>query len=296
MLKKFIERMRINRNFSEITVKNYTRTLSTFNEFLNKATFGNISIDTPEKIQLYHINNFILIERTKGQTVATTNNKLAGIKMFIRYCIVAGLEVINPQSIIFARENEIKIEALTKAEATKLMEYFKQVPCETEREELIKIRNLLICSFFLYTGLRVSELSHLQIEEVKDDFQIIGKGWKRRYVHLSTETKAIFDLYITMRKDQEKRLFISHSNNCNGRLSNVSIERIIKRGGEQAGIIGKVFPHKLRHTFATELMKNDVDLIKVQRLLGHKNIQTTERYITVYNKDLKDAVWLINFW
>lgn len=93
-----------------------------------------------------------------------------------------------------------------------------------------------------------------------------------------------------MRKDQEKRLFISHSNNCNGRLSNVSIERIIKRGGEQAGIIGKVFPHKLRHTFATELMKNDVDLIKVQRLLGHKNIQTTERYITVYNQDLKDAV------
>lgn len=296
MINKFIDRMRINRNFSEITVKNYTRTLSAFNDFLNETTFWNITIDTPEKIKLYHINNFILIERAKWQTVVTTNNKLAWIKMFIRYCIVAGLEVINPQSIIFARENEIKIEALTKTEATKLMEYFKQVPCETEKEELIKIRNLLICSFFLYTGLRVSELSHLQIEEVKDDFQIIGKWWKRRYVHLSTETKSIFDLYIMMRKDKEKRLFISHSNNSNGRLSNVSIERIIKKWWKEAWIEWKVFPHKLRHTFATELMRNDVDLIKVQKLLWHKNLQTTERYITVYNQDLKDAVCSISFW
>jgi integrase/recombinase XerD len=204
-------------------------------------------------------------------------------------------KTINPQTIIFARQTDLKIDALTTDEAKTLLNYFRKVPCISYNEKLIKTRNLLICSLLLYTGLRVNELSGLTIDEVGEDFQVIWKWWKRRYVHIPTETKAILDLYVRMREDSSRWLFISHAHNANGRLTNASIERIIREWWEKAGIQWKVFPHKLRHTFATELVKNQVELIKVQKLLGHESIKTTENYITVYNKELKDAVAVINF-
>lgn len=297
MIEKFIDRMRNIRNFSENTIKNYTRTLSAFNNFLIKSTLGTVTLEQPEWITLHLINSYISVESAKGEIGKTTNNKLAGIRCFIKFCMVEWRKVINPQRIISARENQLKIESLTNAEARQLLNYFKSVTYETDTEELIKMRNLLICSLFLYTGLRCNELSHLKRSEIAQEFQVIGKGWVRRYVKLSQESRNIFELYELLRKDDSDRLFISHAYNSTGaRLTNASIERIIREGGKNAGITKNIYPHLLRHTFATELLVNNVEIIKIQRLMGHKNITTTQNYITVRDKALQEAVGKLNFW
>ena len=95
-----------------------------------------------------------------------------------------------------------------------------------------------------------------------------------------------------MRKDRCPYLLVSHSNNYESKkLSNVSIENIIREAWNKIGV--KVFPHKLRHTFATNLLRNGAKLIHIQQLLGHSNITTTQGYLSVLNSELQDTQMLV---
>ena len=146
----------------------------------------------------------------------------------------------------------------------------------------------------LYTWLRVSELCDIKTCDIKRELQIIWKWWKRRVVFLYPEDLKLINLYLFLRKKDYEYLFVSHSSNCEWkRLSRVTVEKILKEWALHAGLEWRVFPHKLRHTFATNLLRAKVDLPHIQSLLWHSNIATTQSYLTILNTDLEKAQRLV---
>lgn len=290
ILESFINWLRFNRNFSERTVGNYQRAVKLLDEYIKEISLNNRSLEDVEKISLLDINGFIRRERLRGKDVMTCNLYLAGIKSFLCYCGLIGKDVINYKLLVSSKAPRKKIDSLRDEDCERLIKYFRGVKCKTRRDELIKTRNLLICQLLLYTWLRVSELANLKIKDIQEETQIIGKGWKRRILNLFEEDLKLIDLYLFMRKDKSERLLVSHSSNSEGqRLTTVSIDYIIRDGAKKAGIDGKVRPHKLRHTFATNLLRNKANLFHIQELLGHSSIQTTQTYITVLNSEIRET-------
>jgi len=135
--------------------------------------------------------------------------------------------------------------------------------------------------------LRVSELCNLDWESINlesGEFSIRGKGGKVRVVFLSSEAKKALKIYLDKRKDMAEPLFVSQQET---RLTSRSVERIIKRYAITVGIMKPVTPHTLRHSFATDLLRNGADLRAVQLLLGHSNISTTQVYTHITDRELR---------
>ena len=289
IIKEYELRLRENRGFSENTVKNYTRTVRMFDKYLKKITFS-WGVDELKNIKLTHVNWFIQNQKIKWKGCRTCNNYLAWIKLFLRFCLISDYETLDYRKIMYSREIEKKIDSLTEDEAKKLLYYFKKIKCITEKDEIIKTRDLCICQLLLYTWLRVSELSNLRVRDIKNQMQIVGKWWKARPIFLTDEDIKLIDLYLYLRNNNSEWLFISHSSNSLwNRLSNVSIENIIREWAKKAGIEWRVFPHKLRHTFATNLLWNWVQLSHIQYMLWHNSLLTTQKYLTVLNNELEKS-------
>lgn len=290
IINDYINRLKYNRNFSQNTIWNYKRSLILLDEYIKKVSLWARTIEDVEKINILDIDGFTRAERLKGKDVRTCNLYLAWIKVFLRYCLILWKDVLDYRSVIYWRENKKKIDSLTEGECKSLIDYFRNKKADTPKREIIKTRDLLIAQLLLYTGLRVSELSNLKVEDVGEVMQIIGKWWKRRPINLFSEDIKLIDLYLFIRKEKSERLLISHSWNSKGkRLSTVSIENIIRDGAKNAWISGKVFPHKLRHTFATNLLRNKANIFHIQQLLGHNSVHTTQNYITVLNSECRET-------
>ncbi|MCA9363789.1 tyrosine-type recombinase/integrase, partial [Candidatus Kaiserbacteria bacterium] len=156
-----------------------------------------------------------------------------------------------------------------------------------------------ILELLFSTGLRVSELCNLSVEDIdlsRDEFSVRGKGDKVRVVFISDMARKAVAEYLKTRKDMDDALFIQYGKNASRtqkenkdlRLTPRSVQRIIKRYATIAGITRKVTPHVIRHSFATDLLSNGADLRSVQALLGHANIATTQVYTHVTDKHLRD--------
>jgi site-specific recombinase XerD len=161
---------------------------------------------------------------------------------------------------------------------------------------LVALRDRAILETLFSTGLRVSELANLKIEQVnlkRDEFTVRGKGDKPRVVFLSDVAKRALAEYLAKRRDPSPFFFVSHDRAQSGRaalaLSPRSVERLVERYAKLAGITKRITPHTLRHTFATDLLMSGADLRSVQSLLGHESITTTQIYTHVTNKQLKDV-------
>lgn len=293
-MKEFSKRLIYNRWYSTKTAENYNRSIEFLDDYLKKISFWNKSISEPENITINDINSFIRYERSRGKDTNTCNNYLAGIKIFLRRNTVLWKKVEDDRKIFLAKTRKKKVEALTEQESRILFNYFKWVKCKWLKQELIKTRNLVICDLLLYTWIRVSELANLKKNQIREEMQIIWKGWKRRVVYLFKDDLALVDLYLFLRKDKSPYLLVSHSSNCDWKkLSTVAIEEVIRKWAVNAGIEKKVFPHKLRHTFATNLLRSWAKLPYIQELLWHSSITTTQHYLSVLNNELKDTQLLL---
>ncbi|MDP3785075.1 MAG: tyrosine-type recombinase/integrase, partial [bacterium] len=146
------------------------------------------------------------------------------------------------------------------------------------------IRDKTILELFFSTGLRISELCNLKVDEInlkRDEFSVRGKGGKIRVVFLSDRAKDAIKKYLEKRGEiGVEKLFP---------MTPRSIQRMIKKYAIKAGITKKVTPHVLRHAFATDLLQNGADLRSVQIMLGHANISTTQIYTHFTDKQLKEV-------
>ena len=154
--------------------------------------------------------------------------------------------------------------------------------CRTPREKAM-------LEVLYSTGVRVSEIVRLNIADidVKNRYAIVlGKGKKERYIYFNAKSLIAIDEYLKTRTDNSPALFV-RSRSPFDRLGKGTIEADIKRIGERAGIGRNIFPHLLRHTFATDMLYRGAELDEVSELLGHAKLETTKIYAKTSNEKMK---------
>jgi len=290
---EFSKWLKTTKGYSKSTVDNYCRTLRFFDDFIRSRSFGERGVWYPHTIELEDIEEFDTWCKESWKSVRTVNNYLSWIKMFLKFCKHKWLKVLDGERIIFAREPEHKIEALTW-DATKL--FLNQLKNDSNKPEILRMRNYAMWLVFVYWWLRVQELCDLKVENLWQNMQIIGKWWVRRLVCLRPEHLKVIELYLFLRRRMginSEYVFASHSNNSLGwHLSRAWVEEVIRLAGEKAWI-GKVRPHKLRHTCATQMLEHGGDVAFISQILWHKNIRTTQTYLDFSNSKLRETQNLI---
>ena len=168
-------------------------------------------------------------------------------------------------------------------------------PEKSNPQNISRLRNKLILTLLYSTGLRVSELIKLKIKSIDFEERTIrvrGKGEKDRIVIFDYATLDLIDEYLEKRGVENEHLFVNQKNHT---LTSRYVQYMIKEYAQKAGIKRRVTPHILRHSFATHLLKNGVDIRAIQQLLGHSNLSTTQIYTSVDMhtlKDVYDDAWL----
>ena len=287
-IETYIKRIKINRQFSKSTIESYTRILKKFDDYIRTNSTDKRSLENTQQLQLTDIEWWISSEIEKWKSTRTCNWYMICIRNFLKYAERRYEKAINYKEIILIKETKKKVEALTESDADKLLQFMKE---DKSKDILTRTRDYLIVSILIFTGLRVSELCNIKINEVKKELQVIGKNRTLRLVYLFQEHLKLIRYYVHTRELKDINsdfLFCSHSNNNKGKqLSRNSVERIIKDAGIKAWISEPVRPHKLRHTFATNLLRRWWNIFYIKELLGHTSIMTTQNYLSATNNDLK---------
>jgi site-specific recombinase XerD len=302
--REFLEYMEIERGSSLKTVGNYDRYLTRFIAFSKLSSPKDITDDAIREFRL-HLNRSPGVH-VKGQMRATMkknsqNYHLIALRRFLKYMMKRGITALSPDRIELAKVGGRQLDLMSSSELDKLL----QSPMRDDKgtmlaaPEVSALRDKAILELFFSTGLRLAELCSLNrdLDLSKDEFSIRGKGEKVRVVFLSDSAKDAIRAYLKERKDMDEPMFVQFSRNKSksdghrsesARLSPRSIERMVKQYATRAGISRKVTPHILRHSFATDLLENGADIRSVQVMLGHANIQTTQIYTHVTDKQLKE--------
>lgn len=290
LIQEFLEYLEIERGRSINTIENYHFYLNRFADFAKVKSPSQISLDTIRHYRLW-LNREV---DKRGNTLkkSTQNYHLIALRSFLKYLAKRDIKSLAPEKIELAKMPERQVDFLEGDDLERLLES----PLKTKEAKIIQLRDKAILEMLFSTGLRVSELSKLQIDQVnlnKDEFTIRGKGDKLRVVFLSNQTKYWVKQYLEERKDLSPSMFVRHDK-AKGReepknLTPRSVQRLIKKYSKMAGITKIVTPHTLRHSFATDLLINGADIRSVQVMLGHSSITTTQIYTHITNQQLREV-------
>lgn len=280
------------KNFSKSTIETYLRAINALDDYIRDLTFGARGVEYPHTIELEDIEEFAEREKIRWKKVATVNNSLAWIKVFLKFCYHKWLKVLDHRRILFAKEPDYHIEALDEKEMKKLLEYLR---LDKSKDEIVRMRDYAMWLVLTYWWLRVGEMLSLKVSDVRENLQVIWKGNNRRLVYLYSDYIKVIDLYLFLRrrfKINSEYVFVSHSNNSKGKpLNRCSVEKIIREAWEKVWV--KVRPHKLRHTCATQMLEHGGEIAYIGQILWHKNLQTTQTYLDYSNDKLRKTQFLI---
>ncbi len=308
-IQEFLEYCEIGKNQSQMTLSNYNHYLNRFADFgasLGVDRPGDIDLELIRKYRL-HLNR-LTNNQDRGLKLITQNYHLIALRAFLKYLTKMDVKTLAPEKIELPKMPVRQVDFLEPEELDRLFAATKQ-----EADDLLRLRDYAILETLFSTGLRVSELTGLKREQInleRGEFTVRGKGGKLRMVFISPAAGEAIKKYLAIRKDNNQGLFVSHSTVGNtidieidsqgfrkkspdGKaaptgLTPRSIQRIIKKYCRVAGIIKKVSPHTLRHSFATDLLRNGADIRSVQSMLGHASITTTQIYTHITNEGLRE--------
>jgi len=281
-IQRFVHYLKVERNYSPHTIRAYLTDLNEFKKFLEKRTIKSLKEVGSEVIRDYII--FLM----QSQTPSTVNRKLSTIRSFFKFLNKKGLISGHPALSIFGpKQGQTIPHFLTINETFRLID-------AARGGDVMALRDRAILEVLYAAGLRVSELVRLNLEDIDIGQGILfvyGKGKKERIAFLGEKAKEALRSYLEKRgkllkKTRQNALFLNH---LGGRLSTRSIARIIKKYSLRCGLMEKVSPHTIRHTFATHLLNQGADLRMVQELLGHASLATTQRYTHLTLRGLKDV-------
>ncbi|MCX6786055.1 MAG: tyrosine-type recombinase/integrase [Candidatus Komeilibacteria bacterium] len=295
LLTQFLEYLEIEKNRSQLTVRNYDFYLKRFLAFARIGNPGQIDLEKVRQFRLY-LNR--LVTGGKPLKKSTQNYHIIAIRSFLKFLAKRDIKTLAPEKLELAKVGERSVEFLEGADLDRLLE----VPLKSRAPEIIKLRDKAILELLFSAGLRVSELANLKIDSVnlkRDEFTVRGKGDKPRVVFISNQAKYAIKQYLAARRDTENWLFVGHDRGAKSRnqenkksnhpLTPRSIQRLVERYSVMAGITKHVTPHTLRHSYATDLLMNGADIRSVQAMLGHASITTTQIYTHITNQQLRDV-------
>ncbi|MFH1047831.1 MAG: site-specific tyrosine recombinase/integron integrase [Patescibacteria group bacterium] len=298
LISDFLTYLEVERNRSEKTVRNY--------DFYLRRFFEWVQVSDPQKVTLEQVRKYrVWLNRLKDEhdnslKKNTQNYHLIALRSFLKYLAKRDFKALAPEKIELARMPARIVEFLEPHELDRLLEApttdAKGLPRANSALPLIKLRDKAILELLFSTGLRVSELASLTKDMIslkRDEFTVRGKGDKPRVVFMSNQARFCIKEYLDRRHDVEPFVFINHDRAAEERqseraLTPRSVQRIVERYARKAGITKRITPHVIRHTFATDLLRNGADIRSVQEMLGHSSITTTQVYTHVTNQHLHE--------
>ncbi|HMS32234.1 MAG TPA: tyrosine-type recombinase/integrase [Candidatus Saccharibacteria bacterium] len=279
---KFLDYLEVEKGVSIKTAENYSLYLERFAQFIDETPLEQIS---PAQISKYRIwlARFVN-EQGLSLGKATQGYHLIALREFLRYLSKKDIKTITAEKIELPKSKRRELETLSVDEVRQMLQVWNQ-------SNQASLRNQAILELLFSSGLRVSELVSLDVARVNlktREFSVRGKGSKDRLVFVSERASEAIKNYLSLRQDDDPRapLFVSDSGS---RLTTRSIQRIVAGSALKAGIVKKVTPHTMRHSFATSMLREGADIRSVQSLLGHSNIATTQIYTHVADVHLKNT-------
>lgn len=288
LLDDFLDHLLVDLNRAKGTIYNYRQYIERFIQISGITDVSKINLDVVRsyRVQLNRLQDI------NGKTLekSTIAYHMIALRSFLKYLAKIDIKTLAPEKIEVNFDSQRKIDFLTLDEIDDILNSSNEL-------SLKDLRNKAILELLFSSGLRVSELTNLNWDQVnlkKQEFSVKGKGGKVRIVFISDNAKKSLEEYRNKRTDTDIALFArlpqsnKTSTNMDMRLTPRSVQRIVKECAKKAGIVKNVHPHMLRHSFATDLLSNGADIRSVQSMLGHSSITTTQIYTHVTNKQLKD--------
>ncbi len=295
----FLDYSEIEKGLSSKTQENYTRFLRKFFNWLQDNALSDLKPAELSVDHIWHYKVFLsrhIDTRTKKALKKSTQNYyLIALRSLLEFFVEKDISSLPPSKVKLAKDRgdkEIKFLKLDQLSA---------LLSAPDSSTAIGLRDRALLETLFSTGLRVAELvalnlEQLRIKEGQDSLEIavVGKGSKIRTVYFSSRAIKALKAYLEVRKDFDPALFINYKPGStksteSRRLTVKSIENIVKKYVKITGLPVMATPHTLRHSFATDLLNEGVDLRTVQEFLGHSNIATTQIYTHVTNKQLSDV-------
>lgn len=277
----FIGFLRVEKNYSQHTVRSYVNDLRAFQEFLAGIDESFSFVDADVDL----VRAWVAGLMDGGAAPASVARKLSALRMFYDYLRAEGAVATNPAVSVKAPKQRKKLPVFVKEDD---MDYLLDESVFDEGYG--GCRDRMIIMLFYSTGVRLSELVGLDVGDVdlgKSVIKVFGKRSRERVIPFGAEMKHAMQWYLECRmalQSAENALFLSGSGR---RVSRSAVYRMVREKLSGVTSIKKKSPHVLRHSFATAMLNNDAELGAVKELLGHKRLATTEVYTHLTFEELK---------
>lgn len=280
-LKRYLQFIKLEKSLSENSVVSYKNDLRRYLKFIS----DDLRIKKLSGVTLQHIEKFLEELSAMDLAVSSIARNISSVRSFHEFAVVEGITEANPAELVELPKKAKNLPEVLNAEE------ISSIIDTPNRETDVGIRNAAVLETLYATGMRVSELVNLELDNLIFEIgfiRVVGKGNKERLVPVGEMAQSALEHYIEVvrlkylsDKNPQKaknRVFLSQRGNP---LSRMSIWNIVNDAAERAGIEKNVYPHIFRHSFATHLLEGGADLRAVQEMLGHSSIITTEIYTHV---------------
>jgi len=288
----FLESLEVEKNLSNLTIRNYGHYLRRFNDWFKARGHDDLLQLNQDNLRKYrvflarHVND-------QGRTLSkkTQGYHVIALRSWFKWLVKQDIDVLHPEKIELPKGESTPM----KFASVEKIEGLLSIPDVSKPGGL---RDRAILEVLFSTGLRVSELVGLnrdQIDLKRREFGVIGKGRRPRVVFLSDRAALWLERWLDIREDNWKPVFTRFSGKKEAlytdgdemRLTTRSVQRLVDKCSRRAHLPIKLSPHGIRHSFATDLLSNGAGLRDVQEMLGHKNIATTQIYTHVTRPQLR---------
>ena len=273
-INSFLAKLCNERNYSPHTLKNYSRDLKSLLAYCEQQNITQwLDIDDQ------HIRSLISQRHRQGLGGASLQRMLSTFRSFFKYLLIENEIKNNPAANVQAPKTSRKLPSTLDVDSVIRL-------IEIKGDEVETVRDRAMLELFYSSGLRLSELSSLDVEEGRKSasgiIRVTGKGDKQRELPVGSKACAAITEWLKRRKElisekhkDEQALFLGKQGK---RIHNSVIQKRLKYWAQKQGIDMNVFPHMLRHSFASHMLESSGDLRAVQELLGHADISTTQIY------------------
>jgi site-specific recombinase XerD len=305
LFRDYLNYLEIEKGRSPKTSENYKHYLTKFFEFSKARSPVDITEDVVTEFRK------ALARPAAGGTGGAAGRQMKkitqsyyviAIRNFLKYLAKKDIPSLAAEKIELPKTPGRQIETLKEGDLERLL----AAPMASQEKKGAKgggpgslraLRDRAIIETFFSTGLRLAELCNLSrySDWKRGEVSVRGKGDKIRVVFFDESARHAIEAYLAQRTqkagDTEEKLFVSidKSGKIIGPITPRAVQRLIAQRAKEAGIAGKIHPHQLRHSYATDLLMNGADIRSVQALLGHSNISTTQVYTHLTDKQLKEV-------
>lgn len=218
----------------------------------------------------------------RGLVSGTIRGYIVNLRVVLAYMRSIGEACLEPERIPIPKRVDRAPHVLSEKEIRHLIKVALTMPGATKRT---RVRNAAIISLLYSSGIRVSEMCALNRSQIKEDtFTVYGKGGKSRMAVIDQRARKYLDMYLSYREDDMEPLFTEQ--NSSKRLAVSSVQGQFRRLSRHSDLGTMIHPHTIRHSYATNLMKNGCHIYPLSRLMGHSNIATTQTYFRLYDPEL----------